>query len=225
MALYSRTEGDANQDALLQSTTVTNSVDKYDSVNNLSYDGDSTVAGAGGYTTVARRVVFIDDIEATLEENKSRGLTAPGWWEYMTFTDGSGKTRHKAQHLCSMKDAPPNPADLDDNIAADVPAVITLVQPVNATADESNPGVTDVASFTVAGSSVAPAGVLTFQWQRKPAGGRWTNIAGETTDTLNLTNLTVADNDQDQYRVKVNSDNGAAEAVSDAATLTVTLVP
>lgn len=218
MALYSRTEGDANQDALLQSTTVTNSVDKYDSVNNLSYDGDSTVAGAGGYTTAARRVVFIDDVEATLEENKSRGLTAPGWWEYMTFTDASGKTRHKAQHLCSMKDAPPNVADLDDNIAADVTATITLVQPVNAAATET----IGTASFTVAGSSVAPAGVLTFQWQRKASGGRWTNLAGETADTLNLVGLTVDDNDQDQYRVKVNSDNGAAEAVSDAATLEVT---
>lgn len=125
MTLYSRSETDEQSEIVL-STTVKDSVDKRTSDNGLVYDGDSTVAGAQGYTTVTRRAVYIDDVEATLEENRERGLTAPGWWEYMTYTDASGNTRHKAQHLVSFKDAPQNTADLDDRVAADDSFVISF---------------------------------------------------------------------------------------------------
>ena len=125
MTLYSRAETDA-QSLKLLNTTEKNSVDKYDHDNTLIVDGDSTVAGAQGYSTAARRVVFIDETEATLAENKERGLTAPGWWEYFTYTDSSGKTRHKAQHLVSFKSAPANAADADDDVAADVAVLIAI---------------------------------------------------------------------------------------------------
>ena len=125
MTLYSRAETNA-QSLKVLNTTEKNSVDKYDWDNTLIVDGDSTVAGAQGYATAARRTVFIDDTEATLAENIERGLTAPGWWEYMTYTDADGNTRHKANHLVAFKDAPVNAADLDDNVAADVASAVTL---------------------------------------------------------------------------------------------------
>jgi hypothetical protein len=194
MTLYSRAETDA-QSLKVLNTTVKDSVDKYDHDNTLIVDGDSTVQGAQGYTTAARRVVFIDEVEAILAENKERGLTAPGWWEYMTFTDASGRTRHKAQHLTSFKSAPANAADGDDDVAADVAANIALAAdwaaastaaPVLAignviTLSEATHNgvniVVDANDIVDAGSSVLNGGTLSFQWQRqKTATGRWANV-------------------------------------------------
>jgi hypothetical protein len=133
MSLYSRAETNA-QSLKVQNTTEVNSVDKYDWDNTLIVDGDSTVAGAQGYATAARRTIFIDAVEATLPENAERGLNAPGWWEYMTYTDAAGNTRHKVDHLVAFKSAPANTADLDDNVAADVASAITISgQPSNQT--------------------------------------------------------------------------------------------
>jgi hypothetical protein len=134
MTLYSRAETNA-QSLTVLNTTEKNSVDKYDWDDTKIVDGDSTVAGAQGYDSAARKTVFIDEVEATLAENKERGLTSPGWWEYMTYTDSEGNTRHKAQQLVSFKYAPANTADLDDKVAADVASAITISgQPANATA-------------------------------------------------------------------------------------------
>jgi len=185
---------------------------------------------AKGGDSATYQLLGVDLAEAQDPGSRSRGINTPGWWLYRTYVDASGETRHKAECIAAFKvDGPIEQTGsastvnmvgdaADDPTVGEVDAVITLVQPVDTAATET----VGTASFTVSGSSVAPAGVLTFQWQRKASGGRWTNLAGETTDTLNLVGLTVADNDQDQYRAKVNSDNGAAEAVSDAATLTVT---
>ena len=159
MALYSRSENNA-QSLKILNTTEKNSVDKYDWDNTLIVNGPSTVPGAQGYATAARRSIYIDDVEATLPENKLRGLTAPGWWEYFTYTDASGATRHKAQHLVSFKDAPVNTADLDDNIAADVASAITISgQPANQS------------TFTPAGA------ILTF------TEGTGTTLVGEADET------------------------------------------
>jgi hypothetical protein len=165
MTLYSRAETDA-QSLKVLNTTEKNSVDKYDHDNTLIVDGPSTVAGAEGYATAARRTVFIDEVEATLAENKERGLTAPGWWEYMTYTDAEGNTRHKAQHLVAFKDANANTADADDAVAADVASAITISgQPANATA------------YTPAGSITAYTA------------GSGTTIVGEANEVYTLTGL------------------------------------
>jgi hypothetical protein len=231
MTLYSRAETDA-QSLKLLNTTEKNSVDKYDHDNTLIVDGDSTVSGAQGYSTAARRVVFIDETEATLAENKERGLTAPGWWEYFTYTDSSGKTRHKAQHLVSFKSAPANAADADDDVAADVASVITIsAQPADvgdgATTLEVPAG-TD-ATFSVTAS--ADVGNVVYLWQRRSStSGRWNNVSatldsaaytGFTTATLTVAQAALADLTLDgyQYRVKLTSDAGAEEVISDAATL------
>jgi len=216
MTLYSRAETDA-QSLKVLNTTVKDSVDKYDHDNTLIVDGDSTVSGAQGYSTAARRVVFIDETEATLAENKSRGLTAPGWWEYMTFTDASGRTRHKAQHLTSFKSAPANVADADDDVAADITALITInVQPADTTVADGA-----VLSLVVDAISTPPgdASLLTYQWQKK-SGRRWNNI-GANQPTYDVGAVTTAD--AGDYRVKITSSNGAKEVTSDTAAVTVTV--
>lgn len=195
MSLYSRSENDA-QSLKVLNTTEKNSVDKYDHDNTLIVDGDSATEGAQGYATVARRTIFIDDTEATLAENKERGLTAPGWWEYMTYTDSSGKTRHKAQHLVAFKDAPVNAADADDSVGADAASNIVLFATWDGIATAPTPAVGDTATYSVAGDAGSPfvadantilntgdaayelaGGTPVFQWQRqKTSSGRWSNI-------------------------------------------------
>jgi hypothetical protein len=226
MTLYSRAETNA-QSLTVLNTTEKNSVDKYDWDDTLIVDGNSTVVGAQGYATAARKTIFIDDTEATLAENRERGLTAPGWWEYMTYTDADGKTRHKAQHLVAFKDAPVNAADLDDAVAADVASAITIsAQPAGQTEVEGDP-----ASFAVTAS--ATTGTVVYLWQRRSSStGRWTNVTATldgavysdfTTDTLVISDVTGLDDYE--YRVKLTSTAGAEEVISDAATLTVTAAP
>ena len=227
MSLYSRAETDA-QSLKLLNTTEKNSVDKYDHDNTLIVDGDSVVAGAQGYATAARRSIFIDDVEATLAENRERGLTAPGWWEYMTYTDADGNTRHKAQHLVAFKDAPVNTADADDDIAADVASAITVGTLADVTVTAGN-----VVTFDAASVSSTDSGTLVYTWQRqKTANGRWANVtasldggiydvtavAGELTiAALNVT----TDLSGYEFRVKVTNTVGGEEVVSNDATLTV----
>ena len=197
MALYSRSENNA-QSLKILNTTEKNSVDKYDWDNTLIVNGPSTVPGSQGYATAARRSIYIDDVEATLPENKLRGLTAPGWWEYFTYTDASGATRHKAQHLVSFKDAPVNTADLDDNVAADATSVITIsVQPTDQATDDA------IAAATFSVTASANAGSVVYQWQSQTATGtRWANISGATSASLALTGLTTADTGK-KYSVKL----------------------
>jgi len=221
MTLYSRAETNA-QSLKVLNTTEKNSVDKYDWDDTLIVDGDTTVAGAQGYATAARKTIFIDDTEATLAENRERGLTAPGWWEYMTYTDADGKTRHKAQHLVAFKDAPVNAADLDDAVAADVASAITIsAQPANVT------GAATPFTGTFAVTASATTGSLVYRWQRQTATGTtWTNISntgvftGATTATLTLTAAAKATYDGYKFRVKITSSAGAEEVISSTATLT-----
>jgi hypothetical protein len=74
MSLYGRTDATANRDKV-------------------------TLTRGNGAGTATETIVFVDETEAGLSENTERGITAPGWWAYRTYTDGSGKTRHKAEHL------------------------------------------------------------------------------------------------------------------------------
>jgi len=227
MSLYSRAETDA-QSLKLLNTTEKNSVDKYDHDNTLIVDGDSTVSGAQGYATAARRSIFIDDVEATLAENRERGLTAPGWWEYFTYTDDAGNTRHKAQHLVSFKDAPVNTADADDDIAADVASAITVGVLAAVTVTAGN-----AVTFDAASVSSTDSGTLVYTWQRqKTANGRWANVTaaldGGIYDTTSVAGeLTIAAGDVTvaldgyEFRVKVTNTVGGEEVVSNDATLTV----
>ena len=190
MSLYGRTDATANRDKV-------------------------ALTRGNGAGTATETIVFVDETEAGLSENKERGITAPGWWAYRTYTDGSGKTRHKAEHLMVLSNADTNANETlaDDTIAADVASAITIsAQPT----DQDTSG--GAATFSVTAS--ADVGTVTFQWQRKAAGGtRWSNVSGATSASLVLAGQT-ADNDGDMYRVKLNSDAGAEEVISDTATLT-----
>jgi len=226
MSLYSRAETQAQSIKVLN-TTEKASVAKYESDGTLvAHDGNTNAtAGAEGNAAIQARVVFIDDTEATLAENIERGLTAPGWWQYTSYTDASGETRHKCVHLAAFKDAPTNAADSDDDVAADVASAITIsAQPVDVGA------ASDPFTGTFGVTAAADAGTVEYQWQRQTATStRWVNItatldgsvySGQTGATLTITGAAKADLDGYKYRVKLTSDAGAEEVISTAATLT-----
>ena len=186
---------------------------RVDSAANQTAVGLTRGNGAGSATET---IVFVDETEAGLAANKERGITAPGWWAYRTYTDAAGSTRHKAEHLMVLTNPEANADETlsDDTIAADVQALITIsAQPTAQTT------VSGAATFSVT-ASCDNSGTVTFQWQKKASGGsRWVNVSGATSASLVLAGQT-ADNDGDQYRVKLNADVGAPEVISTAVALT-----
>jgi len=186
---------------------------RVDSAANQTAVGRTRGNGAGSATET---IVFVDETEAGLAANKERGITAPGWWAYRTYTDAAGNTRHKAEHLMVLTNPEANADETlaDDTIAADVQALITIsAQPTAQTT------VSGAATFSVT-ASCDNSGTVTFQWQKKASGGsRWANVSGATSASLVLAGQT-ADEDGDQYRVKLNADVGAPEVISTAVALT-----
>ena len=141
----------------------------------------------------------------------------------MTYTDASGKTRHKAQHLVSFGSAPANTADLDDSVAADATSTISIsAQPADVT------GAADPVTDTFSVTATASSGSVVYQWQVQTATAttRWTNISdagiysGSVTDTLTITAADKATYDGYKFRVKLTSTAGADEVISGTATLT-----
>ena len=166
----------------------------------------------------AKTIVFVDETEAALESNKKRGINAPGWWSYYTYTDSSGATRHKAEHLVTLANADlnANETQSDDTIAADETVTIAIgTQPVSATV--ANGG---TLTLTVAATATPPGNdsVLTFQWQ-KLSGDAWGDISGATSATFTVNPAGVSD--AGSYRVKLNSTNGAPEVISATAVIDI----
>lgn len=96
------------------------------------------------------------------------------------------------------------------------PAVISInVQPENATAVE---GGTATFSSTAA---VTGGATLSYQWQKSDDGVTWNDVVGATSASYTTGNLTVADDDGDEYRVVVMATKEATSVPSDAVTLTV----
>ena len=186
-------------------------------------NANKTKAGIGvAASSQAKTIVFVDETEAALAQNKSRGINAPGWWSYFTYSDSSGATRHKAELLITLANADTNANETqsDDTIAGDAASSIAIdTQPANASVAATN-----TQAFTVA-TTVTGAGSATFQWQVSTNGGvdfaDVTDGANGTTATY-TTAATAAGDSGNQYRVKVGTTAGAVELVSSAATLTVT---
>ena len=192
-------------------------------------NANKTKAGIGvAASSQAKTIVFIDDTEAQLAENKARGVGSPGWYSFFTYTDMHGNTRYKAEHLVSIAGPEANAQETqaDDTIGADVLETISITgQPANSTSSSG------AGTFAVT-SSVNQSGTQTFQWQRqKPGTNRWTNLAANTDTGITYANFTtatlaysgLASNALDgyKYRVKINTSKGATEVTSDgAATLT-----
>ena len=180
-------------------------------------NANKTKAGRGvSPSSQAKQILFIDDTEAALAENKARGLNAPGWWSYFTYTDTEGNTRHKAEMLVTIAgpDANANETQADDAAAADVSVLITInTQPATQAV-----AVGAVLSLSVDAIATPPgdASVLTYQWQKK-SGRRWVNV-GANQPTYDV--AVYAEEDAGSYRVKLTSTNGAAEVISDTAVVT-----
>ena len=181
-------------------------------------NANKTKAGVGiAASAQAKTTLYIDETEAALEANKERGLNAPGWWSYYTYTDSSGATRHKAEQLVFIAggDTNANETQADDATAADVAVLITI----NTQPADTAVAVGAALSLTLAAIATPPgdASVLTYQWQKKN-GRRWEDLSGETATTFNV--ATYAATDAGSYRVKINSSNGAKEVISATAVVT-----
>ena len=176
-----------------------------------------TKAGRGiAATSQAKQVIFVDETEAQLEANKERGLNAPGWWSYYTYTDASGATRHKAEQMVFIANADGTETQADDATAADVAVLITINSlPASVALPEGQ-----ALSIVLDAISTPPgdASLLSYQWQKK-SGRRWVDISGATNTTYDVASYVEA-NDAGQYRVKINSSNGAKEVISDTVVVT-----
>ena len=169
-----------------------------------------------------KQIIYIDETEAALPQNKSRGLNAPGWWSYFSYNDSAGNTRHKAEQMVFIAggEANADETQADDAVAGDAASAVTIgTQPANASVAATN-----TQAFTVAATKTG-AGTLTYQWQVSTNGG--VDFADVTTGTNGTTATyttaaTAAGDSGNQYRVKVGTTAGAVELVSSAATLTVT---
>ena len=200
---------------------------RVDSTANQTQVGLTRGNGAGSATET---IVFVDETEAGLAANKERGITAPGWWAYRTYTDGAGNTRHKAEHLMILTNPEANADETlsDDTIAADVAsAVIIDTEPASSTSASG------AGTFTLTTSTTGTPGALSYVWQRQTANAttRWVNIAADTDTGITYADFTtatlaysgLADDSLDgyKYRVKITSAGGTEEVISDgAATLT-----
>ena len=182
-----------------------------------------------GGDTRSRDLVFVDTTEQALDENKSRGITGPGWWLYETYVTHNGDTRHKAECLAFVHaTAAAAGDDADDTIVADAASAVTISsQPASSTSSSG------AGTFAVSTSTSGTPGTLTYQWQRQTANAttRWVNISASldtgvtyadfTTATLAYSSLGDASLDGYKYRVKITSTGGTEEIISDgAATLT-----
>ena len=169
-----------------------------------------------------KTILYIDETEAQLAQNKNRGLNAPGWWSYFTYNDSAGNTRYKAEQMVFIAggEANADETQADDTIASDSAGAITIgTQPANASVAATN-----TQAFTVAATKTG-GGSLTYQWQVSTDGGAtFANVTTGTNGTTATytTAATAAGDNGNQYRVKVNTTKGAPEVVSNAATLTVT---
>ena len=193
-------------------------------------NANKTKAGVGiAASSQAKTTVFVDKTEAQLAETRSRGITAPGWWSYFTYTDADGNTRHKAEQLVNIAnpDLNSNETQTDDTIAAAVASAVTItVQPANSTSSSG------AGTYTLTTTTTGTPGALAYQWQRQTATGkRWVNIAAGTdtgityadftTATLAYSGLAGDTLDGNKFRVKITSAGGTEEVMSDgAATLT-----
>ena len=187
------------------------------------------LARGNGSGSVSETIVFVDAAEAVLNENKTRGITGPGWWAYKTYTDGAGNTRHKAECLAFISNPDGTETQSDDTIAADVASAVTITgQPANAvtSADAWADG---YAEFTLTTTTTGTPGTLAYQWQYQTPSQttKWTNVTntgiygGATAATLTITGVTTTAYDGYKFRVKITSAGGTEEVISNgAATLT-----
>ena len=67
---------------------------------------------------VANNIIGIDTTEAGIANNRIRGLSTPGWNNYVTYTDMHSGTRHKTETLVVLSGSMSGDAP-DDTVAED----------------------------------------------------------------------------------------------------------
>lgn len=202
----------------------------YDRVDSNDAKTQVGLTRGNGSGSATETIVFVDETEAGLNENKTRGISSPGWWAYRTYTDAAGNTRHKAEMLAFITNPEANADETqsDDTIAADVASAVVIdTEPSSSTSASGAGTFADLAT-----STTGTPGTLTYQWQRQKAGQtRWANVSAAldtgityadfTTATLAYSGLADDSLDGYKYRVKITSTGGTEEVISDgAATLT-----
>ena len=99
-------------------------------------NANKTKAGIGVATdSQTKTIVYIDETEAALAQNKNRGLNAPGWWSYFTYNDSAGNPRHKAEQVVFIAGGEANSGETqsDDTLAGDFASTVSIsTQPSDA---------------------------------------------------------------------------------------------
>ena len=137
-------------------------------------NANKTKAGIGVATdSQTKTIVYIDETEAALAQNKNRGLNAPGWWSYFTYNDSAGNPRHKAEQVVFIAGGEANSGETqaDDTLAGDFISTVTTTNPSNASVAATN-----TAQFAV---TATPTGNVTAIDGAANAG----NTAGRTAGT------------------------------------------
>ena len=137
-------------------------------------NANKTKAGIGVATdSQTKTIVYIDETEAALAQNKNRGLNAPGWWSYFTYNDSAGNPRHKAEQIVFIAGGEANSGETqaDDTLAGDFISTVTTTNPSNASVAATN-----TAQFAV---TATPTGNVTAIDGAANAG----NTAGRTAGT------------------------------------------
>ena len=105
-------------------------------------NANKTKAGIGVATdSQTKTIVYIDETEAQLAQNKNRGLNAPGWWSYFTYNDSAGNPRHKAEQVVFIAGGEANSGETqaDDTLAGDFASTVSIsTQPANASVAATN---------------------------------------------------------------------------------------
>jgi hypothetical protein len=99
-------------------------------------------------------------------------------------------------------------------------ATLTISAAISIIVQPQNVSLTNGTSATFAVSATTPGTGLSYQWQSSPDGTNWTNIAGATSASYALSEVTETGYNGYRYRCIVSS-SGYSDATSNAATLTV----
>jgi len=134
-------------------------------------NANKTKAGIGVATdSQTKTIVYIDETEAALAQNKNRGLNAPGWWSYYTYNDASGRARHKAEQMVFIAGGEANSGETqaDDTLAGDFLSTVSIgTQPSDASVAATN-----TQAFAVVATPTGAASAIDGKANAGNTGGR-----------------------------------------------------
>jgi len=189
----------------------------------------------GANTVNARNVYGIDIYEAMSAQNKSRGISHPGWVHYQTWVNSQGTTRNRAEVLVAMsKNFNRSNVDFnigvdanEDAIVADLSLFFVRVPAVNGRIANAQ---TFSASYSFEANSTLgtefSGAVLRFKWQKSPNATVWTDVidapyagnaqfSGNTTANLVISNVFATSGTVGIYLRAIVTANSAANLISD----------